>query len=134
MVQRKGAALSIPPGHSPSASIHKGRFHCFTCNLSLDVFAFVSRAQRTDFKRALAYLAHRYGVPLNNRVLTDAEKREYAETERIRCDAPYFGDAERLVVEWALEELPPKDRERAVYTALLVVLRVSPEAVYRAWL
>ena len=72
--------------NSPSASIHKGRFHCFTCNLSLDVFAFASRAQRTDFKRALAYLAHRYGVPLNNRVLTDAEKREYAETERIRRD------------------------------------------------
>jgi hypothetical protein len=39
---------------TPSASIHKGRFHCFTCNISLDVIEFVQRAQRTDFKGALS--------------------------------------------------------------------------------
>lgn len=63
---------------NPSASIYKRRFHCFSCNLSLDVFAFVARAQRTDFKGALKYLADRYAVSLNHRILTDAEKREYA--------------------------------------------------------
>jgi hypothetical protein len=77
--RRRGKALLCPfhEDHWPSASIHRGRFHCFTCNLSLDVFAFVARAQRTDFKGALSYLADRYGVPLNTRVLTDAERREY---------------------------------------------------------
>jgi hypothetical protein len=77
--RRRGKALLclFHQDHSPSASIHKGRFHCFTCNLSLDVFAFVARAQRTDFKGALVYLADRYGLPLNNRSLTDAERREY---------------------------------------------------------
>jgi hypothetical protein len=63
---------------SPSASIHKGLFHCCVCDLSLDVFAFVGRAQKTDFKGAMTYLSHRYGIVLHNRVLSDAERRGYA--------------------------------------------------------
>jgi hypothetical protein len=52
---------------NPSASIHKGRFRCFTCNLSLDPFDFVAKVQSTDFRGAMEYLAARYGIPLNNR-------------------------------------------------------------------
>jgi hypothetical protein len=134
--RRRGKALHCPfhEDRNPSASIHKGRFHCFGCNLSLDPFAFVARAQGTDFHGALAYLADRYGVPLNNRVLTDSEKRQYAEDRRNRDESQYFADAAALMAEWALEELSPVDPERAVHTRLLMALRVSPEAVFRAWL
>jgi len=67
---------------SPSASIHKGRFHCFVCDLNLDVIEFVMLAQRVNFKSALFYLGDRYGIRLNNRALTDREKQEYAKRRR----------------------------------------------------
>jgi CHC2 zinc finger len=134
--RRRGKVLHclFHEDRNPSASIHNGRFRCFTCNLSLDVFGFIEKAQGTDFRGALSYLADRYGVPLNNRVLTDSEKREYAEAQRIREEAAYFADAAALMAEWALEELPPEDPERAGHTALIVALRVSPESEYRTWL
>jgi DNA primase len=119
---------------NPSARIQKGRFQCFTCNVSLDVFAFIEKAHGADFQGALSYLADRYGVPLKTRALTGVEKREYAEAQRIRAEAPYFADAAALMAEWALEELSPTDPERAEHTALLAGVRISPEAEYRWWL
>jgi hypothetical protein len=134
--RRRGKALYclFHEDRNPSASIHKGRFHCFGCNLSLDVFEFIAKVQRTDFRRALLYLANRYSVPLNNRALTDSERRQYAEDRRVREDAGYFADAAAIEAEWALEELSPVNPERAIHTRLLMALRVSPEAEYRAWL
>jgi hypothetical protein len=79
-------------------------------------------------------LAERYGVPLNNRVLTNSEKRRYADDQRIRAEAAYFADAATMEAEWALEALSPVDPERAAHTALLAALRASPEAEYRSWL
>jgi hypothetical protein len=60
--------------------------------------------------------------------------REYVEAQRIHAEASYFADAVARMAEWALEELPPTDPERAVHAALLAGLRVSPETEYRAWL
>jgi CHC2 zinc finger len=132
----RGRALYCPfhEDKNPSASIHNGRFRCFGCNLSLDVFGFIEKAQSTDFRGAMSYLADRYGVPLNNRVLSDAGKREYAEAQRIRAAAPYFADAAALMAAEAIEMLFPTDPERAGHTALLAALRVSPENEYCAWL
>jgi hypothetical protein len=134
--QRRGKALYclFHQDRNPSASIHKGRFHCFGCNLSLDPFAFVQRAQGTDFRNALEYLADRYGVPLNNRVLTDSEKREYEDDRRTRANAAYFADAAQIMAEEALEVLSPVHPERAAHTRLLMALRGCPVAEYRAWL
>ena len=128
--QRRGKALYclFHQDRNPSASIHKGRFHCFGCNLSLDPFAFVQRAQGTDFRNALEYLADRYGVPLNNRVLTDSEKREYEDDRRTRANAAYFADAAQIMAEEALEVLSPVGPERFSHTRLLMALRVSPAA------
>jgi hypothetical protein len=112
---------------NPSAAIRNGRFRCFTCNLSLDVFDFIAKAQATDFRGALTFLADRYAVRLNSRVLTSAQKRDYAKDRRIREEAPYFADAATLLAEWALEDLSPADPE-------LAALRMSPEAEYRSWL
>jgi len=93
--RRRGKALHFifHADRTPSARIRAGRFHCFGCNISLDVFAFVAKVERTDFKGALSFLADRYGVPLNTRTLTDAERRKYGEARRIREDAAYFVDA-----------------------------------------
>ena len=134
--RRRGKALQCPfhDDKNPSASIHKGRFHCFGCNLSLDVFGFIEKAQGTDFRGALSYLADRYGVPMNNRVLTRSEKREYAEAQRIREEAAYFAEAAAQMAELALEGLPDNHAERFELTNLLAALRVSPESQYRAWL
>jgi hypothetical protein len=78
--RRRGKVYCCPfhMDKTPSASIHNGRFHCFVCQLSLGPIAFVERAQRTTFKDALAFLGDRYGVPLNNKRLNAAEKRNYA--------------------------------------------------------
>jgi CHC2 zinc finger len=134
--RRRGKALYclFHEDRNPSASIHRGRFHCFSCNLSLDPFGFIEKAQGTDFRGALSYLADRYGVSLNNRVLTHSEKREYADDQRIREEVVYFADAAALMAEWAIEELPDNHAERFGLTNLLAALRVSPEAEYRAWL
>jgi DNA primase len=134
--RRRGKALYclFHEDRNPSASIHRGRFRCFGCNVSVDVFEFIAKAQGTDFRGALRYLADRYGVPLNNRVLTESERRQYAEDRRVREDAAYFEDAARIEAEEALEALSPVDPERARHTRLLMALRVSPEAEYRAWL
>jgi hypothetical protein len=59
--------------------------------------------------------------------------RERAEAERIRGEAAYFADVAALMAEWALDELAPGDPERAIHTCLVMALRVSPEAEYRAW-
>lgn len=134
--RRRGNALHciFHADRTPSARIKAARFRCFSCNVSLDVFGFVARVERTDFRGALSFLADRYGVRLNSRTLTDPERREYAEGRRIREDAAYFADAAAFMAELALEELSRDDPERAVHTTLLAALRVSPEAEYRAWL
>jgi DNA primase len=63
---------------TPSASIFKGRFHCFGCGINLDVFEFIQRIRGEDFMGALAFLAARYSVPLNSTTLNEAERREHA--------------------------------------------------------
>src|SRR4030095_6500292 len=65
-----------------SGSYRKGRFHCFTCNVTLDVIEFVRRAQGIDFKGALSYLSDRYGVPLKNWRLPPADRAKYAKQQR----------------------------------------------------
>lgn len=75
--RRRGKALYclFHEDHNPSASIHRGRFHCFTCDLSLDVIDFIARVQQTDFRGALGYLADRYGVPLGDASQFSTEER-----------------------------------------------------------
>jgi DNA primase len=78
--RRRGKVFCCPfhKDRRPSASIHRGYFHCFVCHLSVDPIAFIERAQRTDFKSALSYLADKYGVALSNRPLSRAQKQQYA--------------------------------------------------------
>jgi hypothetical protein len=101
----------------------------------LDLVARVRGGSRVD---ALRWLADFAGMPLKDRALSPKDRqrwaREFAEAERTYTEATYFADAAALMAEWALEELSPDDTERAVHTALIARLRISPEAEYRAWL
>jgi hypothetical protein len=97
---------------------------------------FISRIRGCSAKEALAWLADFVGVPLAIEVhaATATDRQRWAEERRIRREAQYFSDAATVMTEWALEELPPADPERAMHTALSAALRASPEAEYRAWL
>jgi hypothetical protein len=99
--RRRGKALFCPfhkNENSAAASIYKGKFTCFGCGLSLDVFGFIEKIQGTDFKGALAYLADQYGVPLMiGSTLSETEKREYSKYARRRQSAE--AEAKRLI-EW----------------------------------
>ncbi|MBK7405578.1 MAG: DNA primase [Phycisphaerales bacterium] len=55
--------------HSPSMSVvpHKQIFHCFVCGVGGDVFRFVERYHRMDFREALEYLAERCNITLTPR-------------------------------------------------------------------
>jgi hypothetical protein len=77
---RRGKSLkcNFHEDRTPSATIYKGRFHCFSCGVSYDVFDFIERVYRVDFPGALEMLADRYGVVVDHHALSDAERREHA--------------------------------------------------------
>lgn len=52
--------------HSPSMYVNpaKGIFKCFACGAGGDVFSFVQRFHKMEFREALEYLADRFGVAL----------------------------------------------------------------------
>ncbi|HRJ49519.1 MAG TPA: CHC2 zinc finger domain-containing protein, partial [Phycisphaerales bacterium] len=52
--------------HSPSMGVvpHKQIYKCHACGAGGDVFTFVQRHLKMDFREALEYLAERFGVTL----------------------------------------------------------------------
>lgn len=55
--------------HNPSMCVvpHKQIFHCFVCGAGGDVFTFVQRYHRMEFREALEFLAERAGIELTRR-------------------------------------------------------------------
>jgi DNA primase len=55
--------------HKPSMNVipSKGIFHCFVCGSGGDVFSFVQKFHKMDFREALEYLAERAGITLTPR-------------------------------------------------------------------
>jgi hypothetical protein len=90
--RKRGRALFCPfhDNHrTPAASIHRGRFHCFSCGVDLDPIGFVQRARGLDFAGALEFLAARYGVAIDRRRLSPGERAEWTAHRRaIRRDLP----------------------------------------------
>jgi len=117
-----------------------GLWYCHSqCARGGDLLDFEMTMTGVDFKAALAAVCAIVGRPMRTRTrMTHGEwrtAREARERERQeQCEALYFADAARVMAEWALEELPDDDPERATHTATLAALRTSPEAEYRAWL
>lgn len=52
--------------HKPSMNVvpHKGIFKCFSCGAAGDVFGFVQRFHKMEFREALEFLAERFNVQL----------------------------------------------------------------------
>ncbi|VAX38130.1 DNA primase [hydrothermal vent metagenome] len=63
--------------HKPSMCVvpHKQIFHCFVCGAGGDVFSFIERYHRMEFREALEYLAERCNITLTKRSAqrTDAQ-------------------------------------------------------------
>ncbi len=55
--------------HKPSMCVvpHKQIFHCFVCGAGGDVFSFIERYHRMEFREALEYLAERCNITLTRR-------------------------------------------------------------------
>ena len=130
--KRRGKALFCffhKNERTPAASIHKGRFRCFSCNLTLDVFEFIQRVQHTTFRAALEYLGHRYGVPPTSsaRGCSDAERRAWAQQhERDRTDlidAFHWHRAALQLTDEALSDLSGEPWEHALEVSTLTKYR-----------
>lgn len=61
--------------HNPSMAVvpHKQIFHCFVCGTGGDVFTFVRKFHKMEFREALEYLAQRAGIELKPRRRESAE-------------------------------------------------------------
>lgn len=79
----------------PSASIKNGCFHCFVCNLHLDVFGFVQHMEKCSFNDAAVRLNEWYGLQLpigrpravaHSKAIQRAQRRQNIPLENYRKD------------------------------------------------
>lgn len=86
-LRRSGANYQgLCPFHgekTPSFNVNPAReiFHCFGCGVGGNVFTFVMRIEGLTFPEAVAFLAKRVGVVIEERPLSDAEKKRQDERE-----------------------------------------------------
>lgn len=71
----------------PSASIKNGRFHCYVCDLHLDVFDFVMAADGCDFKGAMEHLNDAFHLGLDLKKPVSSLEMEKRREERDRKSA-----------------------------------------------
>lgn len=89
-LKRSGANfLGLCPFHgekTPSFNVNPAKeiFHCFGCGAGGDVFSFVMKIEGINFPEALRKLAARVGVTLDERPLTEAEKKQKIEYDQQR--------------------------------------------------
>ena len=125
-------------GWSVALDDKRGCWYDHRDNVGGGVLDLVVHVRGGTRQEALRWLADMRGVSLARETLSPEGRRVWArqraDVDRIRVEACYFADAATLLAEWALEDLQPADPQRAMHTALLSALRVSPEAEYRAWL
>ena len=81
--------LGLCPFHgekSPSFNVNPAKeiFHCFGCSSGGDMFSFLMRIEGVSFPEAVSRLAARAGVQVEDRPLTDSEKRAKGEKEENR--------------------------------------------------
>jgi len=79
---------------NPSASVKNGRFHCFVCNLHLDIFDFVQQITGCDFKTAKETLnaAFGLGLDLKKPIPTDQMRKIQAERREKQAQLEAYRD------------------------------------------
>lgn len=79
--------------HRPSLNVipSKQIFHCFVCGTGGDVFSFVQRFHKMEFREALEFLAEKFGVPLTRRPApADADALSRADLLAVNQEACLF--------------------------------------------
>lgn len=90
-LKRSGTGyVALCPFHSektPSFNVIPAKeiFHCFGCGAGGDIFTFLMKIDGISFPEAVARLAARTGVVIEDRPLTDEEKRAKGEKEQYRA-------------------------------------------------
>jgi hypothetical protein len=126
-------------GDGPSVSLDdsRGVWHDFVSGQGGGVLDLIIQARGGSRADALRWAAVFSGVTLQGRPLSPSHRERQAqerrEAEYLRQRAAHFAAAARQLAEMVLENLRATDPERAVHTALLRRLAVSPEAEYQAW-
>jgi len=116
----------------PSGSIKNNRFHCFVCDLHLDVFDFTMRLFNISFFQAVLRLNGDFGLGLcgqkpDRRALDQWQREQAAKAEQL---AAYRAEYDRKVelhryIWWALKDKPVTWRDikrRASWMAQLEYL------------
>lgn len=88
-LRRRGANyIGLCPFHNertPSFNVNpvRGIFKCFGCGKSGDAARFLMEHEQMTFPEALRWLAKKYGIPIEERELTDEERQEQSQRESI---------------------------------------------------
>lgn len=82
--------------HHPSASVNGGRFHCFVCDLHLDIFDFTERLFSIDFKQAVIRLNEDFGLGLTGQKPDRRAQEEWLRKKRAEGDVRAALEAEYM--------------------------------------
>lgn len=136
-LKRSGANfLGLCPFHgekTPSFNVNPAReiFHCFGCGAGGDIFSFVMKIEGISFPEALRKLAARAGVVLEERPLTDDEKKQRTEHDQQRVimllTAEYYRETLTRRPEGAVARRYLQEREVDPDTASAYGLGYAPE-------
>ena len=71
--------------HSPSFYVNPARriCHCFVCGEGGDSVSFIMKHEQLTYPDALKWLANRYHITIEERQLTDEQRKEQSEREAI---------------------------------------------------
>lgn len=88
-LRRRGANyIGLCPFHNertPSFNVNpaRGIFKCFGCGKSGDAARFLMEHEQMTFPEALRWLAHKYGIPIEERELTAEERQQQSRRESL---------------------------------------------------
>ncbi len=136
-LKRSGANfMGLCPFHNektPSFTVNPAKeiFHCFGCGAGGDIFSFVMKMEGLSFPEALNKLAARAGVAIEDRPLSDAEKKYRLERQEQRSimllAAQHYRDSLTNTPEGAEARLYLQEREVDRETESAYGLGYAPE-------
>lgn len=128
--------LGLCPFHgekTPSFNVNPAReiFHCFGCGTGGDIFSFVMKIEGISFPEALRKLAARAGVAIEDRPLTEAEKKLKSERDHQRTimllAAQHYRETLTRLPDGAMARSYLQDRDVDPETAAAYGLGYAPE-------